>query len=223
MSSSKMKFEGKGTPLGDRRRRRRKRSDPSADSSEISTGAPCATPSPPESMRARAGADAGRKRASDGRKRKEEKRSKKARGRRPGEEKAPRKRPKAPQKKPNSKDVEKWFREGIWSLFGRKFIVPAWPASCGQRALSLKLLENYGTDLTKRAVMLFCQTWDQRVRESGGRLSGAPTVNLLWAMRERVFAEVQTQDRKPEADTRPGGRDSDEFREDDSGPGLGWG
>jgi len=220
MTDLKMTFEKCGTPIGELRGKRRKRSFSPADHAEAPEGD---EPALPESMRARAGAEAGRRRASEGRMRKEMKRQERAMSDGGGGVKPPRVKPVAPVRGPNSKDVEQWFREGIWALFGRKFLLPAWPASCGQRSLSLKLLENYGPDLTKRTIMLFCQSWDRIVRESGGRLSGAPTVNLLWAMRERIFAEAQTQDRKPDAAPKSRGRDSDEFREDDSGPSLGWG
>lgn len=198
-----MKFEGKGTPIGKRRRRR---------------NPPDVAPADPVSKRARAGAEAGRKRAEDGRKRKDQKRADKAAA---SEGKPPREKPKAPQKKPNSKDVEQWFREGIWAMFGRKFVIPPWPANSNQRGLALKLLEDYGVRLTKDAVMLFCQTWDRRVRDSGGRLTGRPTINLLWGMREQIFGEVQTKDRKPEASAT--GKDSDEYREREGRPRIGWG
>ena len=190
------------------------------DQPEVPTAPARARPALPEAMRARAGAEEGRMRAAEGRLRKERRRE--ARANPPVASEA-RVSPEAPRKGANSKDVEKWIREALWEAFGRKFIIPAWPQSCHQRVLSKMLLAAYGEDMTKRAIVLFCQTWDQKVAESGGRLAGVPTINLIWGMRERIFAEVQMQGRKV-VTAKVGGRDSDEFRGDQAvGPGLGWG
>ena len=115
----------------------------------------------------------------------------------------------------NSTHVEAWFREGVVGIYGRNFVIPKWTVK--QRKLAKMLLETYGESLVKNAVVHFCKTWDTMVRDSRGRLSGAPTVNLLWGMRERVFADVQNKDRKIVAR-----KDSDEFKGDEGAPDVGW-
>lgn len=116
----------------------------------------------------------------------------------------------------NSLDVEQWFRDGIWELYGRKFIIPSWTVK--QKTLAKRLLTAYGPELTQSAVAMLCSGWNDMKRKSRGRLSGAPTINLLWGMRERVYADVQNvgveDDQSPE--------NSDEYREGDGGSDIGW-
>lgn len=115
----------------------------------------------------------------------------------------------------NSTNVEQWFRDGVWALYGKKFIIPSWTVK--QRTLAKRLLTAYGPELTKDAVDLLCSGWRSMVSKSRGRLSGAPTVNLLWGMRERVYADVQN---KGKEEGRP--ENSDEYHEDDGGNDVGW-
>jgi hypothetical protein len=116
----------------------------------------------------------------------------------------------------NSTDVERWFLSGIRSLYGDKFIIPKW--SVKQRTLAKKLIDIYGPELVEKAVRYLCGNWDSIVEKSRGSLSGAPTVNLLWGMKERVFADVQAP-RKPGKGSR---RDADEYSDEEDAPTVGW-
>lgn len=115
-------------------------------------------------------------------------------------------------RKPKASDVERWLREGTAAIYGPKFIVPRWTVK--QNALAKRLLDDYGAELVKKAVDHYCQTWQDRVKQSRGRITGAPTISLLWAMREVVFAEAQVG---PKVEPR----NTDEYRKDDS-PDSGW-
>ena len=109
-------------------------------------------------------------------------------------------------------DVERWLRDGTIALYGAKFVVPRWTVK--QRTLAKNLLLAYGEDLVERSVEHYCQTWKDRVSKSRGRITGAPTISLLWAMREVVFAEVQVG---PKVEPK----NADEYRQDGS-PDSGW-
>lgn len=117
-----------------------------------------------------------------------------------------------PRRACNAADVERWLREGTVALYGPKFVVPRWTVK--QRTLAKNLLLAYGEELVERAVEYYCQTWRDRVNKSRGRITGAPTINLLWAMREVVFAEVQVG---PKVEPK----NADEYRQDGS-PDSGW-
>jgi hypothetical protein len=129
------------------------------------------------------------------------------------------KRPEAesePRPKPvNTVDVERWFREGIFALYDRPLILSRWGVK--ERALAKKLLKTYGDDLTKRTVEHFCREWPDLLKRSRGRISGVPTVMLLWAMRDSVFSDVQLGAVKPADPAR-----TDEYREDEDSPDAGW-
>ncbi len=110
-------------------------------------------------------------------------------------------------------DVERWLRDGTIALYGPKFVVPRWTVK--QRTLAKNLLLAYGEDLVEKAVTHYCQSWIARVSKSRGRITGAPTISLLWAMREVVFAEVQVG---PKVEPK----NADEYRQDDGSPDSGW-
>lgn len=121
-----------------------------------------------------------------------------------------------PRPKPvNTVDVEQWFREGIFALYEKPLILSRWGVK--ERALAKKLLKTYGPDLTKRTVEHFCRSWPDLLKRSRGRISGVPTVTLLWAMRDSVFSDVQLGAVKPADPAR-----TDEYREDDDSPDAGW-
>ena len=121
--------------------------------------------------------------------------------------------PKRASKSVTASAVEAWFKSGVSELFGPTFIVPKWTVK--QKTLAKWLLEQYGPELTQAGVVYFCDNWNNLVKSSRGRLSGAPTVNLLWAMRERIFADVQSGKKQVDPANK------DEFRKDDS-PDSGW-
>lgn len=118
----------------------------------------------------------------------------------------------------NSTHVQGWFKESLLEKYGDAFIVAPWTRQ--QQKLAKDLLALYGGDLVRRAVAFLVASWDALVEGSNERLSGVPSVNLLYAMRERVFGDVQTG-RKP---LRPKKRrvSSEHIGPADKGMGVGW-
>jgi hypothetical protein len=117
-------------------------------------------------------------------------------------------------KQVKASSVERWFKEELSELFGADFIVPKWTVK--QNTLAKRLLTDYGSDLTEAAVRQFCKGWRDLVKGSRGRISGSPTISLLWSMRERIYAEVQNGKKM----VLP--VNSDEYRDDDGSPDAGW-
>lgn len=100
-----------------------------------------------------------------------------------------------PKKKANSADVERWFREALFELKGRKYVISQWSGK--QKATANRLLKTYGDELVEKAVKLFVESWPQRMARSRGRLYGEPTIMLLYGMRDEIFAEAQEVTTKP--------------------------
>ncbi|MBN2258098.1 MAG: hypothetical protein JW704_09765 [Anaerolineaceae bacterium] len=59
-----------------------------------------------------------------------------------------------------------------------------------EKANAGRLLKHYGEEILHKTVAWFCDNWQGIKDASNGRLGGAPTVNLLWAARDRFFAEA---------------------------------
>lgn len=113
-----------------------------------------------------------------------------------------------------------WFKEELQLLFGCSFLVPNWTVP--QHTLGQRLIKAYGMELCEKAVQYFCRNWEAIVSSSEGKFDGAPTVNLLWAMRERIFANVQAgKTTMAVYKRRKNGRDADEFKQSDV-PKAGW-
>jgi len=89
----------------------------------------------------------------------------------------------------NSKEVRGWFDEALAEKYGEAFIVPTWTVH--QMKLAKDLLKVYGAELVRKAVEFFVKSWDAIEAGSGGKLTGAPSINLLFGMRERIFGDVQ--------------------------------
>lgn len=124
-----------------------------------------------------------------------------------------------PEKHPaTSTDVFAWFVEGMAKLHGRKIVVCAW--TIPQKTLAKKLLQAYGEELVHKAVDRFCSTWNEIVQGSRGRLTGAPTINLLWGMRERIFADIQID--KPAKMVKLDQRERGEYEKPKDAPVVGW-
>lgn len=90
-------------------------------------------------------------------------------------------------------DVREWFREGIIKRLSWSVTLPANDKWWGgkQGLLSRKLLDAYDGELVKKAIFYLCDNWEDMVRDSGGRLSGLPTIELLWSIRDRIFPEAE--------------------------------
>jgi hypothetical protein len=102
--------------------------------------------------------------------------------------------------------VHEWFREGMlrndpkWILEkkheyrdkrdnkGKESGALGWcepEKNCARR-----LLAHYGIEVTRQAVDWLCDNWKVLMLNSGGSLTGAPSVRLLWTNRERYFLEA---------------------------------
>jgi len=60
-----------------------------------------------------------------------------------------------------------------------------------QRDCANRLLKRYGAEVVKETVAWFCDNWQALKDASDGRLTGSPSINLLWASRERYFADAK--------------------------------
>lgn len=111
----------------------------------------------------------------------------------------------------DSKKTENWTeRKQTWWTWAEK--------NCAQR-----LLEHYGEDVVKETVEWFCDNWQGMVDESNGRLSGAPSVKLLWASRDRIFVDAKlgyVPGRKNKKKKHMVGEYDPKSAND--GPGFGW-
>jgi len=54
-----------------------------------------------------------------------------------------------------------------------------------------RLLKRYGEETVEKTVKWFVANWQAKKDRSDGRLEGAPTVNLLWVSRERIFSDAK--------------------------------
>lgn len=118
----------------------------------------------------------------------------------------------------NSDHVEVWFHDALLGKYGKDFIVARW--TLVQKKLAKDLLAVYGGELVQRAIEFFVASWDAIVANSNGRLSGTPSINLLFAMRERIFGDVQQGKEPLQSADKRGSR---EHRgPSDSGMGIGW-
>lgn len=101
------------------------------------------------------------------------------------------------------------FRE----LFGKEVEVPKWGPA--ERSLAKKLIGEIGFDEAHKMVRQFVSNWRQRP------FDGVPSMRLMWAMRQRLLAEMSG------AVSMNAKRDrlmSDEWEEGVSdGPSEGWG
>lgn len=119
--------------------------------------------------------------------------------------------------------VEVLFGELLRERYGEDFIVADWTVK--QRVLVKQMFTQYGAQLTVKAVRYFHEEWDYITLSSKGRIGGTPTLNLLWGMREQVFADVQTgvMSFREKLSSSPAMKD--EYKApggDDSSPKVGW-
>jgi hypothetical protein len=93
--------------------------------------------------------------------------------------------------------------------------------------LARKLLDAYDGELVRKAIFYMCDNWEEMVKSSAGRLSGMPTIELLWSIRDRIFPDAErgvpyTSYVNKEAKGHPR-RNADEYREpEDDAVGHGW-
>lgn len=88
-----------------------------------------------------------------------------------------------------SSQVEKWFNKGIDFRTGLSVTHGKWGGK--QFTLAKRMLDTYGAELVENAINYMCDNWSKMVEDSGGKLSGIPTVELLWSIRNRIFPDVE--------------------------------
>jgi hypothetical protein len=91
----------------------------------------------------------------------------------------------------NARTVQTWFREAHWKRMGSRVIVSGW--TIPQETLAKRLLDHYGNDLMYEAVQCFFEHYDAFSSHQRGKIWNEPTINLLWAIREQVFLQVQRE------------------------------
>lgn len=92
-----------------------------------------------------------------------------------------------------------------------------------------RLLKHYGPDVVRSTVKWFVENWQALKDRSDGVLTGAPTVQLLWASRERYFPDAQAgvkvrPPKKRKAKKRKG-HEIGEYNDESASklPRVGWG
>ena len=102
------------------------------------------------------------------------------------------------------KSVVNWFTVQSWFKAGILKNNPAWLGTkkhgdkkygqmtwvWDQKNCAERLLKAYTPEEVEKTVAWFCDNWQAMMDASDNRLSGAPTVNLLWVSRERIFADA---------------------------------
>lgn len=94
-----------------------------------------------------------------------------------------------PEKKVTWYNVKAWFKEGIEKRISWSVTPGEWGGK--QSMLATKLLKAYDGELVKKAIFYLCDNWEEMVKHSNGKLTGLPTVELLWGGRERIFPHVE--------------------------------
>lgn len=122
--------------------------------------------------------------------------------------------------------VRSWFREGIEKNINWKVTIPPNKDWWGGKQFSLakRLLGLYDGELVNSAVKYLCENWEEMVGDSDGRLTGLPTIELLWSSRERIFPHVERGlPYSPPQKRRMPKRDVDEYFEPgEDSTGHGW-
>jgi len=120
----------------------------------------------------------------------------------------------------NSKTVEGWFNKALIKRHGDDDYIPVrWGRR--EQGMANKLLKEYGDELLHRAIDLFVSKWSEIVDYSHGRLSGEPTINLLFSkhMRAQIFGELQGN---AKVRSRKRAQIGEHHGPRDKGRGIGW-
>lgn len=117
--------------------------------------------------------------------------------------------------------VESLFCQLLRDRYGAEFVVAAWTVK--QRVLVKNMFRQYGFAMTLQAVEYYHAEWDYITLSSRGRISGTPTVNLLWGMREQIFSDIQTGAKSFRDKLSNHSARRDEYRDGDgTEPKVGW-
>lgn len=120
----------------------------------------------------------------------------------------------------NSKTVEGWFNAALLKRQGDDEYIPVkWGRR--EQGMANTLLKEYGDELLHRAIDLFVAKWGEIVDYSHGRLSGEPTINLLYSkrMRAQIFGELQGN---AKGRSRKRAQVGEHHGPRDKGRGIGW-
>lgn len=85
--------------------------------------------------------------------------------------------------------VRKWWESAWRAHWGTDVVVPDWGGSAWRTAA--QLLDAEGSEGARRLVEAFVSGWDAAREASGGRLTGAPSIGLLWVMRRDLAAALE--------------------------------
>lgn len=102
-----------------------------------------------------------------------------------------------------SNHVRIWFERG-WRAMG---VTPS-PWTGKEAALSKRILEAYGAELTERGVEHLFAEWPSM--RSGGKVRGTPSVAFLWGARTLIFGELEMWEVHGKADPK----NADEWKGD---------
>lgn len=89
-----------------------------------------------------------------------------------------------PERVPNSTDVERWFKEAMTDHFSDVYVASF---LIKDQALCKKLLKEYGADVVQRGIAEAVATWGDRPTVRDGFHPAAPTIVLIWKIREEIF------------------------------------
>ena len=89
------------------------------------------------------------------------------------------------------------------------------------------MLKHYGSDVLNRTIKWFVENWQAMKDRSEGKLTGSPTVTLLWVSRERIFADAEAgfPIRPPKKTSSKRKRHMNSEYDEESArkmPGIGW-
>lgn len=92
--------------------------------------------------------------------------------------------------------VRKWFYEGLTIRMGRSgATIPSERRifTGADIGLAKHMIEAYEDDgeLIKKAIFLLCDSWEEMVIDSNGRLWGNPTMKFLWSMHQSIFPAAE--------------------------------
>jgi|GEM_PF-3428224 len=91
--------------------------------------------------------------------------------------------------------VRSWFYEGVTQRTRGVITVPPenkfWTGA--DYGIAKHMIEAYEEEyeLIRDAIFLLCDSWDDMVKDSKGRLYGLPTMKFLWSNHSSLFAAVQ--------------------------------
>jgi hypothetical protein len=112
-----------------------------------------------------------------------------AKAREKAREKAAKAREKRKRKPANWNTVKQWFVQGKNAHMPGLKVLPSWTVK--DRTNAKRMLQEFGEELTKEAVMFFWEHFEDYRSASRGRLNGVPTPSLMYAMRSQVFTDCQ--------------------------------